>query len=106
MLTNKAKIDFLNWLDKQDLAPYRVMFDDIPKFIQTAYIIQWLDEIGLIIEIDYERASKQYFGNLLNCLKSTITRQDISNNFNSRTSFEEEGIKQANLIYNENNRNK
>jgi len=44
LLTGKAKEHFLEWLDKQDLAPYRVMFDSIPEFVQLAYIVEWLDQ--------------------------------------------------------------
>ena len=35
---------FLKWLESLDVAPYSVMFFDIPKFIQYSYIQKWLRE--------------------------------------------------------------
>jgi len=41
---SKLKEDFLNWLDKQELAPYKQMFDDIPEFVQVSYVKKYLRE--------------------------------------------------------------
>jgi hypothetical protein len=38
------KTGFLKWLESLDIAPYSVMFFDIPKFIQHSYIQKWLRE--------------------------------------------------------------
>lgn len=38
------KLGFEKWLGEQELAPYPVMFWDIPKFIQLAYIQKFLRE--------------------------------------------------------------
>jgi hypothetical protein len=39
------KKGFLKWLESLDVAPYAVMFFDIPKFIQHSYIQKWLREV-------------------------------------------------------------
>jgi len=44
-LHGKVKEDFEKWLESKDVAPYKVMFYDIPKIVQQAYIIEWLDSI-------------------------------------------------------------
>lgn len=45
MLTDKTKEDFIVWLNIQEIAPYAVMFDDLPKSVKKAYIINWLDSL-------------------------------------------------------------
>ena len=35
---------FLKWLENLDVAPYAVIFFEIPKFIQHSYIQKWLRE--------------------------------------------------------------
>jgi len=52
LLSGMARVDFENWLEKQHVAPYRVMFWDIPKIVQNAYIIEWLDVLGYTIDRD------------------------------------------------------
>lgn len=41
---SKTTDDFYNWLDKQDLAPYKVMFEDVPEMVQIPYIQKYLRE--------------------------------------------------------------
>lgn len=36
---------FLVWLNSLDIAPYAVMFFDIPKIVQYSYIQKWLREV-------------------------------------------------------------
>ena len=43
LINGKAKEDFLNWLDQQDLAPYKVMFDEVPLNVKLPYIIEFLE---------------------------------------------------------------
>ena len=51
LLTDNAKVDFEAWLILQKVAPYKVMFWDIPKIVQCAYITQWLDLMQIYTEI-------------------------------------------------------
>ena len=51
-LSGKTKEHFLNWLEIQDLAPYKVMFDSIPEFVQISYIVQWLDSVDLKVCVE------------------------------------------------------
>jgi hypothetical protein len=50
-LIGNAKVSFEKWLDIQDVAPYKVMFYDIPKIVQNAYITEWFDTIGITIDV-------------------------------------------------------
>lgn len=43
-----TKKGFLKWLESLDVAPYSVMFFDIPKFVQYSYIQKWLREVHKI----------------------------------------------------------
>lgn len=45
MITDKTKEDFINWLNQQEIAPYAVMFDELPKAVKKAYIINWFDSL-------------------------------------------------------------
>ncbi len=51
-LNGKAKQDFEKWLDIQEVAPYKVMFWDIPKIVQVAYIVEWLDSVDFYLDIE------------------------------------------------------
>lgn len=51
MLTDKCKKDFLIWLKAQDVAPYPVMFDELPDIIKKTYIIEYFDSVGIHISI-------------------------------------------------------
>jgi hypothetical protein len=52
-LSGKAKVDFEKWLDNQNVAPYKVMFYDIPKIVQHAYIIEWLDSVEIYVDCGF-----------------------------------------------------
>ena len=39
------KLGFEKWLSNLDVAPYPVIFWDIPLFIQISYIQKWLREV-------------------------------------------------------------
>jgi uncharacterized protein with von Willebrand factor type A (vWA) domain len=77
--------EFEIWLDKQEVAPYKSMFHSIPFSAKRSYIIDFLDEIGLIVEIHYERNTKQFFGSILNV--NNNNRVDVSNNIKTRNKF-------------------
>lgn len=38
------ELKFLDWLAELDVAPYPVMFWDIPEFIRNSYVQKWLRE--------------------------------------------------------------
>lgn len=45
------KLGFEKWLSEQDLAPYSVMFWDIPKFIQYSYIQKFLRTVNKYVTV-------------------------------------------------------
>lgn len=96
---SKASDDFYEWLELQEVAPYKVMFEDIPEFIQISYLIEWLDSILIIIETDYERLSKQYYGNVIDYRNCKNIKVDFSNNFGNRTSVLKSAIEKVFEIY-------
>ena len=93
ILTGKAKLDFEKWLDKQNVAPYKVMFYDIPIVVQIAYLIEWFDSVGIIITSDYFELNKGYYSEILDSNFAIVkpTRQEALT----------EAIKKANETYNE-----
>ena len=95
ILTGKAKLDFEKWLDKQNVAPYKVMFYDIPIVVQIAYLIEWFDSVGIIITSDYFELNKGYYSEILDSNFAIVkpTRQEALT----------EAIKKANEIYNNKN---
>ena len=92
ILTGKAKLDFEKWLDKQNVAPYKVMFYDIPIVVQIAYLIEWFDSVGIIITSDYFELNKGFYSEILDSNFAIVkpTRQEALT----------EAIKKANEIYN------
>jgi len=96
LLTGTAKDHFLSWLDLQDLAPYRVMFDSIPEFIQLAYIVQWLDTVKLRICIEPILGGEF---RVFALYKSEHTW--IDDRYSDRTSATKNIIQKANEIYNQ-----
>ena len=92
ILTGKAKLDFEKWLDKQNVAPYKVMFYDIPIVVQIAYLIEWFDSVGIIITSDYFELNKGYYSEILDSNFAIVkpTRQEALT----------EAIKKANEYYN------
>lgn len=62
------KIGFNEWLQSLESAPYPVMFWDIPKFIQSAYIQKYLREVHDIYvesfhDYDPKDGTYQYYTN-------------------------------------------
>lgn len=99
LLNGKAKELFEKWLENQDVAPYKVMFYDIPIIVQQPYIIQWLDSINIAITIrpknikswDYEVHYYQNMVYIFDC------------EFESRQEATTEAIKKAVELINESN---
>lgn len=49
------QLGFEKWLQSLDVAPYPVIFWDVPKFIQQTYVQKWLrEEYNLRLWISYE----------------------------------------------------
>ena len=93
ILTGKAKLDFEKWLDKQNVAPYKVMFYDIPIVVQIAYLVEWFDSVGIYVTSDYFELNKGFYSEVLDSNFAIVkpTRQEALT----------EAIKKANEIYNE-----
>ena len=88
MLTGKVKENFEKWLDNQNIAPYKVMFWDIPKIVQYAYIIEYFDSIGWVIDI------KSKFGQRKQCERFMFHIKNYKSQFlfNSRMEVKEQAI--------------
>jgi len=104
-MTNQAKIDFFKWLKEQPVAPYEVMFDDIPFTVQAAYVIEWFDSVGIYIttSIDYDRMLNYNRGFDYEIRvegKTYIEWGEEAYCFNSRQEAIKQGIIKANEIYN------
>ncbi len=87
---------FLDWLDTQEIAPYRVMFDTIPVAVQVGYILDWLESIDVVLDLEYERYSNQYYSKIIN--KTKGIRVDCSGNFKTRLEATIESIKKVNEV--------
>ena len=91
----KIEQQFEKWLQEQDLAPYPAIVWDIPEMVLQGYILAWADSVDIIFEIQYERTSRQYFGNLLH----KGLRIDISGMFRSRQAATKEAILKIQEIF-------
>lgn len=91
------KKDFEIWLDEQPVAPYKVIFDDIPLEVQYAYIEKFAFDKGYVIETNYERNTKQYFANILYLEKNL--RVDVSNNIKTPTKLKTEIVHKLKELY-------
>lgn len=115
LLTGKAKEDFLDWLDNiqlqpQDLAPYRVTFDEVPLIVKIAYIIEWLDSKMIYVKIKpYHGGGQNVFYPSCYFLEEYFIIRQVNILFDDdslfyttdRTEATTEAIKKANEIYNE-----
>jgi hypothetical protein len=97
-LTNNSKVKFETWLGNEEVAPYKVIFYNTPIEIQHTYFIKFLNSVGIILEVQYERISKQFFGSVLEISKGL--KVDIINNFKSRERVINLGIEEADKILN------
>lgn len=77
------------------------MFFDIPKIVQTSYLIDFFDEIGITVDIIPRMNDEEiFFEPNTFCLKHEITTEDFVQ-FNKRIDALISAIQKANLIYNE-----
>ena len=96
ILTVKAKKDFILWLNKQPVAPYEVMLDDIPKCYLNSLIIEWFDSVGIYVNSSGLTLSKTFISDVSvndNC-------EYNYDGFRTRKEATEQAIKKANEIYN------
>lgn len=101
LISDKCKSDFESWLEKQEVAPYKNMFFDIPKIVQTSYLVYFFDEIGITVDIMPRMNEEEIvFEPNTFCLKHEITTEDFVQ-FNKRIDALISAIQKANLIYNE-----
>jgi len=93
-LTSKTKEAFEKWLEQQDIAPYKTMFWDIPEIIQSSYIIEFFDSVGIYICIEpfKEIARKVYFDVSLDF--------ELYGVWSTRQEATDKAIEKANEIYN------
>lgn len=89
MLTGKAKKEFTKWLSQQEVAPYAVMFDELPKSVQITYIIDWLDAVEMFFWV--YRSESGYWATSLEKKAKYSDRQEALI----------DGIEIVNCIYND-----
>ena len=100
LISDTCKKDFENWLEKQEVAPYKSMFFDIPKIVQTSYLVDFFDEIGITVDImPRMNEEKIVFEPNTFCLKHEITTEDFVQ-FKKRIDALISAIQKANMIYN------
>jgi|GEM_PF-5381529 len=99
-ISDKCKLDFEKWLDKQEVAPYKVMFYEIPIIVQICYLVQWFDVVGLNI---YTKPIFHYGGL---SFEGSIEGREISKieteYFKTRTEAFLKSIELVNVRYNDN----
>lgn len=98
MLTGKCLSDFYIWLDKQDVAPYKAMFWDIPKMVQHSYLTWFFINNQITFSTDYDKTTNQYFGKVLDLTNNL--RTDVSKNIKEHSAFIDSIIESADFLYN------
>ncbi len=100
LISDKCKLDFEKWLDRQSVAPYKVMFYDIPIAVQIAYLVEWFDTVGLNI---YTKPRFHYGGLSFDGFIDGIEISKIKTEyFKTRNEAFLKAIELANVFYNEN----
>ena len=100
LISDKCKSDFEKWLDKQDVAPYKSVFYDIPKIVQISYLVEWFDVVGLNI---YTKPRFHYGGLSFDGFIYGMEISKIETEyFKTRTEAFLKAIELANVFYNEN----
>ena len=100
LISDKCKLDFEKWLDRQNVAPYKVMFYDIPIVVQIAYLVEWFDVVGLNI---YTKPRFHYGGLSFDGFIDGMEISKIETEyFKTRTEAFLKAIDLANVFYNEN----
>ena len=102
MLTGKAKEAFIEWMHTKTNYPYTTIFN-LPIVIQTAFIIEWLDNVGIWLNIR-KSSINIFFSYLTTEDMYEVTVFDINGEYRFETRQEAtiEGIKEANNLYNRN----
>jgi len=100
LVSDKCKLDFEKWLDKQNVAPYKVMFYDIPVIVQIAYLVEWFDIVGLNIYTKPRfHDGGLSFDGFIDGMKISKIETEY---FKSRTEAFLKAIELANVFYNDN----
>jgi hypothetical protein len=95
LLTDKAKEDF------GDKCFYQFKdFKKLPEVCQNALIIEWLDRLGIFIQIDFE-SREPVFSYYIFSGKNICSGEE---NAKSRTEATQKAILKANEIYNDLNK--
>lgn len=96
ILTDKAEIDFRDWLFENGKNNDYPDFHAYSETCKNSLIIEWLDSVGIYVIIEYQRPLNSFvcelnaFGKLRTDLSVCKSRQQAKN----------EAIKIANEIYN------
>lgn len=96
LLTGKTKEYFEKWLQERNCNLYdMIRHRNIDAVVVSAYIIEWLDSVGIYINIvsDFEL---NFWCRIL--YESTVI---VGADMKSRSEAIEDGIKKSNKIYNE-----
>lgn len=99
ILTNKAKKDFHTYLGE----PFDFQnFDQIPELVQYAYILKWLDHIGLIIIISHISGLEiqEWSYDIKDYKHPEYMKKHVGEIYLSREIASKEAIEKANEIYN------
>lgn len=109
ILTGKAKLDFENWIYEKgvtgeiDLSNFEFdKFEFLSKTSQYAIITDWLDSVGIYIEVLVTMMCEgvnPYFTSVINTNKLMYT---LDNRHKTRHEATEVAIKLANDLYNGN----
>lgn len=97
MLTDKAKIDFENYLQNNDHTPWIVFFDTLPDVVKNSYIIEWLDSVGIFVFAEFQEHLLQFTGKV----KDTVSKNRVDINlYSNRDGALKQSILVANDLYN------
>jgi hypothetical protein len=94
LLNGKAKELFIIWLNNLNIAPYSVMFWDLPTNVQTLYIIEWLDSVRVYVFANRAFAFEEWNFEILGHFTSGFK-------YESRQKATTEAIKKANELINQ-----
>lgn len=81
---------FIKWLNDLQIAPYAVMFFDLPEIVQLTYIQKWLREVK-IIQINANREDDYWISEIIE-FKSGNKHNRLCTYFNSYEEAIEAGI--------------
>jgi len=112
-MNGKAKEDFESWLRKQPNFIYnkytrkivfmgKILFEDLPSNIKNAFIIEWIDSVGVTVDVIPRLSEKNGIAFEPNtfCVETEFTTEDFEQ-FSTRQEATEKAIEVAVNIYNE-----